>query len=151
MKCPFCGENSDKVVDSRESSNNRIIRRRRKCLECGRKFTTKESVVDLPIIVLKQSEGREPFSREKLHKGIKIACNKRPISTEQIDQIVGDIEGDIQDLKVREVNSQKIGEFVMKHLKNVDDVAYVRFASVYRKFQDKEQFFKEIEQIKKQK
>lgn len=148
MKCPFCGENADKVVDSRESSNNRIIRRRRKCLKCGRKFTTKESVVELPIIVLKQGESREPFNREKLRKGIQIACNKRPISSEQIDQIVGEIEGDIQDLKTREVDSQKIGEFVMDHLKNIDDVAYVRFASVYRKFQDKKQFYKEIEQLK---
>ena len=151
MKCPFCGANSDKVIDSRETANCRVIRRRRKCLVCDRKYTTKEFLVNLPIFVLKQNEVREPFDREKLRRGIKIACNKRPIYSEQIDRILGEIEGEIQDLKSREVASFKIGEFVMKQLKNADDVAYVRFASVYRKFQDKEQFYKEIEQLKAEK
>ena len=148
MKCPFCGTNTDKVIDSRESVNGRVIRRRRKCLACGRKYTTKETLVNLPIIVLKQNKNREPFDRDKLRRGIKIACNKRPISPDQIDFILGEIEGEIQDLKSREVDSHKIGEIVMFHLKKVDDVAYVRFASVYRKFKDKEQFYREIEQLK---
>ena len=148
MKCPFCGTNADKVIDSRESGNGRVIRRRRKCLVCGRKYTTKESLVNLPIVVLKQNKNREPFDREKVRRGIKIACNKRPISSEQIDLILGEIEGEVQDLKSREVDSHKIGEIVIEHLREIDDVAYVRFASVYRKFKDKEQFFKEIEQLK---
>ncbi len=151
MKCPFCGSNSDKVIDSRESINGRIIRRRRKCLDCGRKYTTKESLVNLPIIVLKQNGQRESFDREKLQRGLAIACNKRPIPAEQIEQMVGEIEGEIQDLKSREVTSRKIGEFVMKYLRKVDDVAYVRFASVYRKFEDKEEFAKELERLKREK
>lgn len=149
MKCPFCGVDHDRVVDSRESSGGRVVRRRRKCLSCGRKYTTKEILVNLPIVVRKQSKGRESFDRVKLRRGIQIACNKRPISSEQIDRMVGEIEGEIQDLKTREVDSQKIGELVMKHLKQIDDVAYVRFASVYRKFQDKKEFYKEIERLKK--
>ena len=148
MKCPFCGAVSDKVIDSRESTNSRVIRRRRQCLDCGRKYTTKESLVNLPIIVLKQLGQREPFDHEKLRRGLAIACNKRPISAEQIDQIVGEIEGEIQDLKSREVTSRTIGGFVMDHLRKVDDVAYVRFASVYRKFEDKEEFAKELERLK---
>lgn len=151
MKCPFCGANADRVIDSRETANCRVVRRRRKCLVCKRKYTTKETLVNLPIVVQKQNKIREPFDREKLRRGIKIACNKRPISSEQIDQILGEIEGEIQDLKSREVASVKVGEFVMNQLKKVDDVAYVRFASVYRKFQDKDQFFKEIEQLKTKK
>jgi transcriptional repressor NrdR len=149
MKCPFCGTNTDKVIDSRESVNGRVIRRRRKCLACGRKYTTKETLVNLPIVVLKQNRNREPFYRDKLRRGIKIASNKRPISPDQIDYMLGEIEGEIQDLKSRDVDSHKIGEIVMNHLKEIDDVAYVRFASVYRKFKDKEQFYKEIEQLKK--
>ena len=148
MRCPYCGENNDQVVDTRESNNGRVIRRRRKCFSCGRKFTTKEILVNLPIYVRKRDGRREPFDREKLRKGIEIACNKRPISAEQIDRIVGQIEGEIQDLKEREVDSRTIGEFVMKHLRKIDDVAYVRFASVYRKFEDKEEFLKELDRLK---
>ncbi len=151
MRCPFCGVNADRVIDSRETANCRVVRRRRKCQVCKRKYTTKETLVNLPIVVQKQNKNREPFDREKLRRGIIIACNKRPISSEQINQILGEIEGEIQDLKSREVASDKVGEFVMNQLKKVDDVAYVRFASVYRKFQDKDQFFEEIEQLKTKK
>jgi len=148
MKCPYCGANNDQVVDTRESNNGRVIRRRRKCYNCGRKFTTKEMLVNLPILVRKQDGRREPFDREKLRRGIQIACNKRPITQEAIDRIVGAIEGEIQDLKEREISSRTIGELVMKHLREVDDVAYVRFASVYRKFEDKEEFLKELKRLK---
>lgn len=148
MKCPFCGATKDKVIDSRESKNGRVIRRRRICRVCGRKYTTKETLVNLPIVVLKQDKNREPYDRAKLRRGIEIACNKRPISSDEIDQILGNIESEIQDLKAREVHSRTIGEFVIRQLRKVDDVAYVRFASVYRKFEDKEQFYKEIEQLK---
>ncbi len=151
MKCPFCGVTEDKVIDSRESKNGRVIRRRRLCRSCGRKYTTKETLVNLSIVVLKQDKNREPYDRTKLRRGIEIACNKRPISSDQIDRILGNIESEIQDLKAREVHSRTIGEFVIRQLRKVDDVAYVRFASVYRKYEDKEQFFKEIEQLKSDK
>lgn len=148
MKCPYCGANNDQVVDTRESDSGRVIRRRRKCFQCGRKFTTKEYLVNLPILVRKQDGHREPFDREKLRRGIEIACNKRPITPETIEHIVGAIEGEITDMKEREVQSRTIGELVMKHLRKVDDVAYVRFASVYRKFEDKEEFLKELDRLK---
>ena len=147
MKCPFCGSNSDKVIDSREVTNGQIIRRRRKCAKCDRKFTTKETLVNLPIMVIKHAGVREAFDRDKLRKGIAIACNKRPISDEQIDLTVGRIEGELQDLKTREIPAQTIGECVMKHLRKLDDVAYVRFASVYHKFESKGEFLEELKRL----
>jgi transcriptional repressor NrdR len=150
MRCPYCGANNDIVTDTREREDGRVIRRRRYCRECGRKFTTKEMLVNLPVMVRKRDGRREVFDREKLRKGIEIACNKRPITPEQIDEIVGKIEGKIQDMKVREVESRIIGELVMDILKEVDDVAYVRFASVYRKFQDKEEFLRELSRLKEE-
>ena len=147
MKCPFCGTNSDKVIDSREVTNGQIIRRRRKCSRCGRKFTTKETLVNLPIMVMKQGGIKESFDRDKLRKGIAIACNKRPISAEQIDLTVGKIEGELQDLKTRDIPAQTIGKLAMKHLRKLDDVAYVRFASVYHKFESKEEFLEELKRL----
>ncbi len=147
MKCPFCGTNSDKVIDSREVTNGQIIRRRRKCSHCGRKFTTKETLVNLPIMVMKQGGIKESFDRDKLRKGIAIACNKRPISAEQIDLTVGKIEGELQDLKTRDIPAQTIGKLAMKHLRKLDDVAYVRFASVYHKFESKEEFLEELKRL----
>ncbi|MEE9170910.1 MAG: transcriptional regulator NrdR [bacterium] len=147
MKCPFCGTNSDKVIDSREVTNGQIIRRRRKCSHCGRKFTTKETLVNLPIMVMKQGGIKESFDRGKLRKGIAIACNKRPISAERIDLTVGKIEGELQDLKTRDIPAQTIGKLAMKHLRKLDDVAYVRFASVYHKFESKEEFLEELKRL----
>ncbi len=149
MKCPYCGVNSDKVIDSREVTNGYIIRRRRNCLNCRRKFTTKEFVVDLPIVIIKHGGIREAFDRKKLHEGIVRACNKRPISAEQIDQIVGQIEGELQDLKTREIEARIVGDCVMKHLRKIDDVAYIRFASVYHKYESKEEFLGELKRLQK--
>ena len=149
MKCPYCGENSDKVIDSREVTNGHIIRRRRKCFYCNRKFTTKESVVDLPIVIIKHGGIREAFDRKKLHEGIVRACNKRPISADQIEHMVGQIEGELQDLKTREINAQIVGDTVMKHLRQIDDVAYIRFASVYHKFESKDEFLQELKRLKR--
>lgn len=148
MKCPFCRANNDKVIDSREVTNGLVIRRRRKCLKCNRKFTTKEMLVNLPIVVIKQGGIREAFDREKLKRGIVIACNKRPLSADQIDQIVGNIEGALQDLKDREIHANVIGSLAMQQLREVDDVAYVRFASVYHKFESKEEFLQELKRLK---
>ncbi len=149
MKCPYCGVNSDKVIDSREVTNGYSIRRRRSCLNCSRKFTTKEFVVDLPIVIIKHGGIREAFDRKKLHEGIVRACNKRPISAEQIDQIVGQIEGELQDLKTREIEARIVGDCVMKHLRKIDDVAYIRFASVYHKYESKDEFLGELKRLQK--
>ncbi len=147
MRCPYCGEDNDRVLDSRSSDDGRVVRRRRQCLACGRKFTTKEYILDLPVMVLKSDGQREPFAREKLLRGINIACNKRPISHEQIEEVVEKVQGEIQDMRVKEISSKQIGEFVSKHLRDLDEVAYVRFASVYRKFQDTEEFLEELQDL----
>lgn len=147
MKCPYCGENSDRVIDSREVTNGYIIRRRRKCFHCNRKFTTKESVVDLPIVIIKHGGIREAFDRDKLLEGIKRACNKRPISSSQIEQMVGQIEGELQDLKSREIEANVVGDTVMKYLRQIDDVAYIRFASVYHKFESRNEFLTELKRL----
>ncbi len=147
MRCPYCGQDDDRVLDSRTSDDGRVVRRRRQCLVCGRKFTTKEYILDLPVMVLKSDGQREPFAREKLLRGINIACNKRPISHEQIEEVVEKVQGEIQDMRVKEVSSKQIGEFVSKYLRELDEVAYVRFASVYRKFQDTEEFLEELQDL----
>jgi transcriptional repressor NrdR len=147
MKCPFCGHIEDKVVDSRPSQDGGAIRRRRECLKCSRRFTTYEYVEAATLAVVKRDNLREPFERNKLRKGLELATNKRPISAEQINTLVMEIETELFNLGQSEITSEKIGELVMNKLKDLDEVAYVRFASVYRKFKDKEEFYKELKNL----
>ncbi|NIP41421.1 MAG: transcriptional repressor NrdR [candidate division Zixibacteria bacterium] len=147
MRCPFCGHQEDKVVDSRTAQDGRAVRRRRECLDCGRRFTTYEYVENLSLSVVKRNQARELYDRTKLRKGIELATNKRPVSIKQIDDLVTEVENEILDLGKNEVSSEVIGELVMKKLKDIDEVAYVRFASVYRKFQDKSEFYKELKNL----
>jgi len=149
MRCPYCGKDEDKVVDSRSREDGKVIRRRRQCLKCGRRFITIEEIEDKTIYVIKSDGRREYYDRKKLIKGIQIACNKRPVSIGQIDNIVEKIESEIGSYYVKEIESLRIGEIVSKLLRAVDEVAYVRFASVYRKFEDKEEFLKELKKLKK--
>ncbi len=148
MVCPYCGKNNDKVVDSRSWNKGKAIRRRRLCLNCNRRFTTLEEIEDKKLYVIKSDNRREPFNRKKLQYGIQIACSKRPISIEEIEKIVTDIENHLNSKFVKEVKSRKIGEMVSKKLKKLDEVAYVRFASVYRKFEDKNEFIQELTKLK---
>jgi transcriptional repressor NrdR len=149
MRCPFCGKDEDKVVDSRSRNDGRAIRRRRQCLECGRRFITIEEIEDKTLYVIKSDGRREDYDRKKLMRGIQIACNKRPIPIEEIDKIVEKVEAEIESNFVKEIESRKIGELVSKLLRKLDEVAYVRFASVYRNFQDKDEFLKELRKLKK--
>ena len=144
MKCPFCGYKEDKVVDSRATAEESAVRRRRECLKCGKRFTTYEYVEEVSLMVIKKDGRREPFDRKKLLSGIMKACEKRPVSIEKMEDIATSIERTIQRKSDREVNSQDIGELVMEKLRLLDDVAYVRFASVYRQFKDVSQFMKEL-------
>ena len=146
MKCPFCHRSSNKVVDSRLSQNGKAIRRRRECLRCKNRFTTYEYIEETPLMVIKKDGRREPFDRNKLLTGIVKACEKRPISMERLEKLVNSIELAVQKDFPREVRSKALGEFVMKKLYCLDEVAYVRFASVYRQFKDVNQFMKEINQ-----
>ena len=149
MMCPFCRNGDTSVIDSR-ASQDFVIRRRRKCLSCERRFTTYEKIEDSPIKVIKKDGARIPFDREKIRAGIEKACYKRPISPDQIERIVGDIERDVYAQFDREVPSRYVGEKVMDALKLVDQVAYVRFASVYRSFQDVNDFVQELQPILKE-
>ncbi|RKY36040.1 MAG: transcriptional regulator NrdR, partial [Candidatus Omnitrophota bacterium] len=142
-----CNHNEDKVVDSRETQEGASIRRRRECLNCGRRFTTYEYVEKIPLMVVKKDGRREPFSRQKILEGLLKACQKRPISVERLDKLVSDIEKEIQKKFDQEVDSRYIGELVMEKLSQIDDVAYVRFASVYRQFKDVNQFMRELRDI----
>ena len=145
MRCPFCASEEDKVVDSRAAQDGRSVRRRRECLACGKRYTTYEYVEKVSLTVVKNDGKREDFDRQKLFKGIALACNKRPISEEQINNLVTQIEEELQNSsRGTEVTSKKIGERVMDRLKSLDEVAYVRFASVYRKFKDKNEFLDEL-------
>ena len=144
MKCPYCGFEESKVIDSRPTDEGERIRRRRECLNCQKRFTTYEIIESLPIIVIKKDKTREQFSREKLLNGLVRACEKRPVSLDTIEKIVDDIEATISNSLDREVSTRKIGELIMEKLKNVDEVAYVRFASVYRQFSDVNTFFEEL-------
>lgn len=144
MRCPFCREDNDKVVDSRSSGEGAIIRRRRECLSCGRRFTTYERIETLPIRVVKKDGTREGFDRTKILNGFIKACEKRPISVEKLEGIVGDIENEIYTHHDREVTSHHIGQLVMRRLRDLDKVAYVRFASVYREFKDVSEFVEEV-------
>ena len=136
MKCIFCGNTESKVLDSRKSDENNSIRRRRECLGCGKRFTTYETIETAPILVIKNDNSRQQFDAEKIKRGVIRACEKRPISMAQIDQLIDEIEKEIANSLEQEVKSSQIGEMVMKKLKVLDEVAYIRFASVYRKFTD---------------
>ncbi len=144
MRCPYCGSQKDSVIDSRVSRNGSSIRRRRKCLKCKRRFTTYEYVERVPLMVIKKDGRREGFDRDKLMKGIMVACEKRPVSIKRIEKLVDDIERGLEKKYDREVASKEIGELVMRGLHSLDEIAYVRFASVYRQFRDVSQFMKEL-------
>ena len=144
MKCPFCGDQESKVVDSRRSEDGNSIRRRRECISCQRRFTTYEIVESLPIIVVKRDGTRQSFDRNKILNAMVRAFDKRKVTMEDLERITTEIEQSIQNTLEREVSTDKIGEMVMERLKNIDQVAYIRFASVYRRFQDVQSFISEI-------
>ena len=148
MRCPFCKEPDSRVIDSRAAEEGMTIRRRRECGKCGRRFTTYEVVERLPLMVVKRDGRREPFSRDKLLTGIIRSCDKRDISMEQITNFVAELEHEIRNRTEPEVPSEKVGEIVMEHLKDFDEVAYIRFASVYRKFDDITNFIEELETLR---
>jgi len=147
VKCPFCGDFDNKVVDSRMSGDSDVIRRRRECLDCGRRFTTYERVEDILPMVIKKDGRREPFDRSKILSGIQTACQKRAVSVEVLEEIVERIEKTVQDEGDKEIKSSTIGETVMKELHELDEVAYVRFASVYRSFRDLNEFMDELKDL----
>jgi transcriptional repressor NrdR len=144
MKCPYCDFNGTKVLDSRPANDNKSIRRRRECEKCNRRFTTFETVEETPLVVIKKDGGREEFSREKVLRGLLRACEKRPVSVGQLEVIVSDVEREVRNTALAEVESRVIGQLVMEMLYPVDEVAYVRFASVYRQFKDIDMFLKEL-------
>ena len=147
MKCPFCGHENTRVIDSRPAEDNNSIRRRRVCDECDKRFTTYEIIESVPIMIIKKDKSRESFNREKLLKGMVRACEKRPVPIDTLEKIVDEIESEIQNSLDREITSVKIGELVMDKLKDVDEVAYVRFASVYRQFKDINTFMSELKKL----
>lgn len=147
MKCPFCGHKEDKVVDSRATQDYSSVRRRRECLKCGRRFTTYEYVEKIPLMVIKRDGRREPFNREKILQGLLKACQKRPVSIKSLEVLTENVEQEIQKKFDREVESTYIGELVVDRLSRLDDVAYVRFASVYRQFRDVNEFMQELKEI----
>ena len=149
MKCPFCGHEENKVVDSRPVQEGRAVRRRRECLECCERFTTYEYIEAVTISVTKSDDRREPFDRQKVIHGMKLACNKRPVTIKKIEAMASEIEASLQELSKNEVSSAYIGELVMEKLKELDEIAYVRFASVYRKFADKTEFLEELKNLLK--
>ncbi len=151
MKCMFCGCLESKVIDSRSAEDGTIIRRRRECLSCGKRFTTYETVENTPILVIKSSGARQPFDANKIKNGIIKACEKRPVPMSRIDKLVEDIQKKIYNSLAQEVTTKEIGEMVMKELKDIDEVAYVRFASVYRSFTDISSFLNELESMVKNK
>ncbi len=144
MKCPYCGHKEDKVVDSRSTLEESAIRRRRECLKCGKRFTTYEYIEEVSLLVIKKDGSRQPFDRKKILAGIMRACEKRPVSMEKMEEIVTQVERQIQKKYDREVSSAKVGEMVVEKLRSLDEVAYVRFASVYRQFKDVSQFMLEL-------
>ncbi len=147
MKCPFCGGDDTRVIDSRPADDNSSIRRRRACDVCGKRFTTYEKVETIPLIVIKKDNTREQYDREKIEGGIIRACHKRPVSAKQISQLADEIENEVYSFGEKEINSTRIGEIVMTKLKDLDQVAYVRFASVYREFKDVNTFMDELKKI----
>lgn len=148
MKCPYCSSTETRVLDKRETTDKQITRRRRECLKCGKRFTTYERIEMPDIVVIKKDKRREPFNREKLKTGIVKACSKRPISMDTIENIVDDIERKLRQYRKNEIKSSLIGEMVIKKLRSLDKVAYIRFASVYRDFDDISSFEKELNNLK---
>jgi transcriptional repressor NrdR len=151
MKCPFCNHMEDKVVDSRESKEGDAIRRRRECLGCERRFTTYERIDEVPYMAIKKDGRREKFDRQKVLGGLLKACEKRPVSMGRLSELVNQVESKVGDSPDREISTTEIGEFLMENLKNLDKIAYVRFASVYRDFQDEEAFFNELKTLMRHK
>jgi transcriptional repressor NrdR len=151
MKCPFCSHLHDRVVDSRESKEGDAIRRRRECLACERRFTTYERIDEVPYMAIKKDGRREKFDRQKVLNGLLKACEKRPISMPKLAELVNRVEAKVSDSPDREISTTEIGEFLMEGLRDLDKIAYVRFASVYRDFQDEEAFFNELKNLMRQK
>lgn len=151
MKCPYCGFLRDRVVDSRESREGDVIRRRRQCLECEKRFTSYEKIESIPFQIVKRDERREPYDREKLMQGLRIACRKRPVPASTLEDIADEIEIMMQESSMREISSLELGNLVMRKLRPLDQVAYVRFASVYRRFEDVEEFIEELEDLRRKK
>ena len=151
MKCPFCGNLGDKVVDSRESKEGNSIRRRRECLGCGKRYTSREHIEEIEYRVIKKDGRPEPFNRQKLIGGQVRACEKRPVSVQQLEGIADRIESELQDRPEREIKTTDIGGFIMEELRRIDQVAYVRFASVYRQFRDVGEFKREIDELQRTK
>ncbi len=147
MKCPFCGHENTRVIDSRPAEENNSIRRRRVCDECGKRFTTYEKVETIPLIIIKKDNNREAYDRAKIEAGVLRACHKRPVSANQITKLVEEVETQIFNMEEKEISSSKIGELVMLELKDLDAVAYVRFASVYREFKDVNTFMDELKKV----
>ena len=151
MRCPFCSHPEDKVIDSRESKEGESIRRRRECLKCARRFTTYERIDEIPYMVVKKDGRREKFDRQKVMQGLVKASEKRPISMGKLAEIIDEVESQLAETPDRELSTVEIGERLMDHLKNLDKIAYVRFASVYRDFQDVDAFLREVSDLMKQK
>lgn len=151
MKCPYCACEKIKVIDSRPSEENNAIRRRRQCEDCSKRFTTYETVESMPLIIVKKDETRESYDRQKLMSGLVRSCHKRPVSMKTIDDMVDDIENQLYNSMKKEVDSHIVGEMVMEKLKEVDEVAYVRFASIYREFRDINTFMDELKKILEEK
>lgn len=147
MKCPYCGEEDTKVIDSRPADEGSSIRRRRQCDKCSKRFTTYEKVEAIPLVVIKKDLTREPYDRSKIERGVFRSCHKRPVSVSKMNALVDKVEADVFNLEVREVKSSFIGELVMNLLEDLDAVAYVRFASIYREFKDVSTFMEEIKKI----
>jgi transcriptional repressor NrdR len=147
MKCPFCAHIEDKVIDSRSSNEDKSIRRRRECIKCKKRFTTYEYIEEIPLMVIKKDGRRESFDRNKIISGILKACEKRPVSMEKVEAVVDKVEKELQKSFDKEVKAQVVGELVMDHLHKLDEVAYVRFASVYRQFKDINHFMKELKDL----
>jgi len=151
MNCPFCGHLEDKVVDSRESREGDAIRRRRQCLACERRFTTYERIDEVPYMVIKKDGRREKFDRQKVLNGLLKACEKRPVSMGKLAELVNRVEAKVTDSPDREISTIEVGEYLMESLREIDKIAYVRFASVYRDFQDEQAFFEELKALMRQK
>lgn len=147
MKCPFCGRENTKVIDSRPTEDNSSIRRRRQCDKCGKRFTTYEKIENHPFVVIKKDNNREPYDRSKIEAGILRSCHKRPVSMNQITALVNEVENAIFNMEANEIPSSRIGEILMERLRELDQVAYVRFASVYREFKDVNTFMDELKKI----
>jgi transcriptional repressor NrdR len=151
MNCPFCGHNEDKVIDSREGKEGDVIRRRRECLRCERRFTTYERIDEIPYMVVKKDGRREKFERQKVLAGLLKACEKRPVPMAKLAALVDEVEGKLADIPDREISTTDIGELLISRLAALDKIAYVRFASVYRDFQDEEAFLNELKELIRQK